>query len=891
MATKVLNDRGAQRLLAKVAAWVKAQGYLTAQQAVPAHKHGLVHSDLCVSLVAGADTDFSAINSPYYGFVLKSIRTNGTNECPWLIGRYSSGIAFGGADTKGVLSLYYNSPLVKFAGGNGTKPVWWLGLTGAKDTVYDLSKFLTQQSLADYVTLDGEQSIAGAKEFIAALTVQSVLRITSINGNKRLLMGNQNGAGENKPAVIDSSNGMLRFGYGDSWTGMGGTFTEIASVSSSGLLAKAFKKSGGTDSQVLMADGSVQTHWKAEQMGNATADYGMITPKGMRDWTNKAFVTALGTSGLNLTWTKNGVTSNITVPYATTADFLRATAQRNLLPSDIGGGRMRLGMLQYSHLGLPGSSYWYDSLWISGYSAGDVKLSSLLAFSKGGTKEIYLLRQDHDAETWDANPARLLHSQNYADVLDSRYYTESETDTKLQGKLSTAGTQDAVFDPDAMMVYTGKTRVDGEASGTWYVKITVNTGYARYPKEIMLSAPYNNAGGVIYIRKLGFNDQYAYTTTSYNGMNVQQMAVETRGNSMTVYASLRGHADAFLEVWSLSGVTVEKLSALPSGVTLKAVRRRYVSGQTEVEDLTANVAITAPRWILGGKGSGNAINAGSNDAANAVGGEPGNVVITSWNGVSFTTSFQGSEYCGKNAVSIDCRTGKLYAKELRAYGGYMWGPLKFGSDNALIKYDSHALVFAADDGVNKVVIDGESLRRSGSAPSLTLGTAAYPWANLYATSISVSTLATVEELYAERANIKRLEVGENFFITDRQLNTESYLDIYAGEGVTFYNNVNMRQSLTLYRQILLADDVYVGRSSPTSRGALYFENAVFFQASLMSDDSEGEWAIRTDGSASFSADVSAGSLTTATLKIGAATISYDSATGKLKCSKQIVQAA
>ena len=99
MATKVLNDRGAQRLLAKVAAWVKAQGYLTAQQAVPAHKHGLVHSDLCVSIDAEADTDFSAINSPYYGFVLKSIRTNGTNECPWLIGRYSSGIAFGGADT------------------------------------------------------------------------------------------------------------------------------------------------------------------------------------------------------------------------------------------------------------------------------------------------------------------------------------------------------------------------------------------------------------------------------------------------------------------------------------------------------------------------------------------------------------------------------------------------------------------------------------------------------------------------------------------------------------------------------------------------------------------------------------------------------------------------
>lgn len=891
MATKVLNDKGAQRLLAKVAAWVKAQGYLTAQQPVPAHKHGLVHSDLCVNIDATAETDFPAISPSGFGFVLKSIRTNNADECPWLVGRYSSGIAFGGADTKGVISVHYNSPLVKFAGGNDSGRKWWLGLTGAKDTVYDLSKFLTQQSLANYVTLDGAQSIAGAKEFIAALTVQNVLRITSLSGGKRLLMGNQNGAGENKPAVIDSSNGEFRFGHGDSWAGMGGTFTKVVSVSASGLEATAIRKTGGTDAQVLMANGSVQTLWKAEQMGTATADYGMITPKGMRDWTNKAFVTAIGTSGNNLTWTKNGVTNNITVPFATTAEFLRATTQRDLLPSDIGGGRMRLGMLQYSHLGLPNTSYWYDSLWISGYSGSDVKPSALLAFSKTiAHKEIYLFCQNHDADAWDTDPARLLHSQNYADVLDSRYYTESEVNTKLNTKLTTDGPQNTVFSTDNIMVYTDKAQIDGETSGTWYVKVTVNTGYIRSREDVMLSAPYENRGGVIYIHKLGFNDQYAYTTTAYNGMNFEQMAVETRGNSLTVYLSIRGATGAFLEVWARHGVTIEKLSALPSGITLKAIRRRYISGQTEVADLTANVAITAPKWVLGGKGV-NFIYAGSNDAANAVTGELGNLVISSWNGVSFTTSFQGSEFCGKNAVSIDCRTGKLYAKELRAYGGYMWGPLKFGSDNALIKFDSHALVFAADDGVNKVVIDGESLRRSGSAPSLTLGTEAYPWANLYATSISVSSLATVEELYAERANIKHLEVGENFFISDRQFNSESYLDIYAGEGVTFYNNVNMRQTLTLYNDIRLVADIYVGNSSSSKGGHVYFENSVFYQDSLMSDDTAGEWAIRPDGSASFSADVSAGSLTTSTLKIGAATLSYDSATGKLKCSKQIVQAA
>ena len=34
------------------------------------------------------------------------------------------------------------------------------------------------------------------------------------------------------------------------------------------------------------------------------------------------FVTALGTSGNYLTWTKNGETSNITIPYATEASKL-----------------------------------------------------------------------------------------------------------------------------------------------------------------------------------------------------------------------------------------------------------------------------------------------------------------------------------------------------------------------------------------------------------------------------------------------------------------------------------------------------------------------------------------------------------------------------------------
>ena len=52
---------------------------------------------------------------------------------------------------------------------------------------------------------------------------------------------------------------------------------------------------------------------------------------------------------------------------------------------------------------------------------------------------------------------------------------------------------------------------------------------------------------------------------------------------------------------------------------------------------------------------------GENDAANGVGGALNNLVISSWYGVSFTTSCSGQTYTNKNAVSINCRNGYVYA--------------------------------------------------------------------------------------------------------------------------------------------------------------------------------------------------------------------------------------
>lgn len=105
------------------------------------HSHGLVHQDFTVFL-SNDDTNLKWTrlgNQNGGGFWLKSIR--GQAKAPaWFLPNYSAGIAFGGEDTKGIISVKYSQPGVRFAGGNGDAPVWYFTITGANDKTYDLSK-------------------------------------------------------------------------------------------------------------------------------------------------------------------------------------------------------------------------------------------------------------------------------------------------------------------------------------------------------------------------------------------------------------------------------------------------------------------------------------------------------------------------------------------------------------------------------------------------------------------------------------------------------------------------------------------------------------------------------------------------------------------------------
>lgn len=105
------------------------------------HSHGLAHQDFTVTLT-NDDTNLKWTrlgNQNGEGFWLKSIK--GDVKAPvWFQPNYGAGVAFGGGSTKGIISVKYNEPSVRFAGGNGDAPVWYFTITGANNKTYDLSK-------------------------------------------------------------------------------------------------------------------------------------------------------------------------------------------------------------------------------------------------------------------------------------------------------------------------------------------------------------------------------------------------------------------------------------------------------------------------------------------------------------------------------------------------------------------------------------------------------------------------------------------------------------------------------------------------------------------------------------------------------------------------------
>lgn len=78
---------------------------------------------------------------------------------------------------------------------------------------------------------DGKAQIGTGYGSGSRLTVNDHFAVTNGGGAQCILIGNQDTGGLNRPAIIQSANSSLQFGYGTSWSaGSGGTFTKVVEV-------------------------------------------------------------------------------------------------------------------------------------------------------------------------------------------------------------------------------------------------------------------------------------------------------------------------------------------------------------------------------------------------------------------------------------------------------------------------------------------------------------------------------------------------------------------------------------------------------------------------------------------------------------------------------------
>ena len=135
------------------------------------------------------------------------------------------------------------------------------------------------------------------------------------------------------------------------------------------------------------------------------------------------FVTSLGTNGNYVTWTKNGTTNNLTVPFATTSNVLNNLGNRTAI-SGTTVGQSGLRLYKVYNNGYPVN--FGNVLNIGGNGYGEL-LFQWTGDSNPGHL-YYRSKRDVASQAW-SNWVTILDNNNYSSTLDGRYVTLATNQT------------------------------------------------------------------------------------------------------------------------------------------------------------------------------------------------------------------------------------------------------------------------------------------------------------------------------------------------------------------------------------------------------------------------------------------------------------------------------
>lgn len=347
------------------------------------------------------------------------------------------------------------------------------------------TRVLTHRNYTNYTVTKTGEGASGTWGISITGTAASARKLYKIDGTSRTWSTSESVVGNGIVAYTDTTTSGR-------WDSYGSLFQ----------FSNADNPTPGTNGHWLTqlwsgTSNKLGVRWRTNTGGWTTMQT-ILTNTNYISYADTRYVTALGTSGNYLTWTKNGTTNNITIPYATNS----ATAGKLKLVSCYNG---TTNNDLWSTIKTSNSSYIGTATVYEVYNDGGpttygevldiVSIHSnhwqpQLWFDSGKTGSIRHRNKDYNNNTWGSWYV-LLDNNNYAGTLDSRYVTLTTNQTvsgiktfSTQQKFTVAtGTSPFTVSSTTVVSNLNADMLDGYHAASFY-----QYGYVMFARTIDASA-------------------------------------------------------------------------------------------------------------------------------------------------------------------------------------------------------------------------------------------------------------------------------------------------------------------------------------------------------------------------------------------------------------------
>lgn len=320
-------------------------------------------------------------------------------------------------NNSGVSNPAANEMLFYTSNGSGYTSAWTRVLTHRNYTAYTVTKTGGGASGTWGISITGSAPWANITGKPTLLTLAGITSLTNKDLN------------------------YARYNFGD--TNKGDDSTQLNVPANYGLylsLAYSDKNQGGQIFFNTVPGTTGTLYFRTRNAGNGNTVNTWKSWKTVLDSTNYTayfnpanYVTALGTSGNYVTWTKNGATNNLTVPYATKANRLtlvscyNGTINNDLWSTIKTANSTYIGTATIYEVYDDGGPTTYGEVLdiVSMYSN---HWQPQLWFDSGKTGSIRHRNKDYNNATW-GSWYTLLDTNNYPGLLDGRYVTLTTAQT------------------------------------------------------------------------------------------------------------------------------------------------------------------------------------------------------------------------------------------------------------------------------------------------------------------------------------------------------------------------------------------------------------------------------------------------------------------------------